>query len=311
MYTGAYATRGRRRRRRHRRKLRIPVVLVEGLLLICCLFVLGKAVRAVGDLVESVQGLFATAAPTTPRDQTPPEIQGVQDKMVYIGETIAYRSGVWAEDDEDPEPVLEVDSSRVDLSKAGSYPVIYMATDGAGNTATATATVTVLEMKPGFVELETIYEAADKLLRELNIVGAPARQQVEAIYTWARTRISYGGHSDRYDYRQTAYTVMQGLQGDCFGYFAVTKLLFEQLGLPNLDVKKMKNHETDSEHFWSLVSVDGGGDYYHFDATPRVGEGDDFCLVTDEFLDAYSEEHNNCHNRDRTLYPATPKEALQ
>ncbi len=40
---------------------------------------------------------------------------------------------------------------------------------------------------------------------------------------------------------------------------------------------------------------------------PRKGEGDDFCLVTDAFLDAYSASHNNCHNRDKTLYPATPE----
>jgi hypothetical protein len=51
---------------------------------------------------------------------------------------------------------------------------------------------------------------------------------------------------------------------------------------------------------------DGGKTYYHFDATPRKGSGDDFCLVTDAFLDAYSNSHGKCHNRNKSLYPATP-----
>ena len=69
----------------------------------------------------------------------------------------------------------------------------------------------------------------------------------------------------------------------------------------------MKNYEGDSNHYWSLVSLDDGETWYHFDSTPRMGTGDDFCLVTDAFLDAYSAAHKNCHNRDKTLYPATPE----
>ncbi len=100
------------------------------------------------------------------------------------------------------------------------------------------------------------------------------------------------------------------LRGDCYGYFAVAKLMFDRLKIPNIDVVKVKNYEEDSAHFWSLVSIDGGESYYHFDATPRIGDGDDFCLVTDAFLDAYSQAHKNSHNRDTSLYPATPQEPL-
>ena len=53
--------------------------------------------------------------------------------------------------------------------------------------------------------------------------------------------------------------------------------------------------------------MDGGKTYYHLDTTPRVGDGDDFCLVTDKFLDDYSAKNKNCHNRDKSLYPATPE----
>lgn len=155
-------------------------------------------------------------------------------------------------------------------------------------------------------ETDPVDAAADALLDTLIQDGATAEEQVHAIYQWARSSLSYGGHSDRTDWRQTAYTMLTEYRGDCYGYFAVTKLLFDRLGIPNIDVRKVKNAPDDSDHFWSMVSVDGGKTWYHFDATPRVGEGDDFCLVTDGFLDAYSEEHKGSHNRDRSLYPATP-----
>ena len=106
---------------------------------------------------------------------------------------------------------------------------------------------------------------------------------------------------------QGAYVMMTDGQGDCFNYYAVTKLLLERCGIPNIDVRKVRNNETDSDHYWSLVSIDGGSTYYHLDTTPRVGDGDDFCLVTDAFLDAYSDTHGKCHNRDKALYPKTPE----
>ena len=113
--------------------------------------------------------------------------------------------------------------------------------------------------------------------------------------------------SDKTDWLQGAYVMMDSGEGDCFNYYAVTKLLLERCGIPNIDVRKVRNHENDSDHYWSLVSVDGGKTYYHLDTTPRVGSGDDFCLVTDAVLDAYSDTHDKCHNRDKSLYPATPE----
>lgn len=248
---------------------------------------------------------------TTSKDNTAPQIMGVGDFTVYEGDAISYLTGVTATDDEGPAPTITVDSGKVDLSKAGSYEVVYTAADAAGNVSRATATVTVLEKEDDFVDLKTIYTAADTTLEDILWEGATTQEQVYAIYRWARTNLSYGGHSDRTDWQQTAYTMLTEGRGDCFGYYAVTKLLFERLGIPNIDVRKVKNDAGDSDHFWSLVSVDGGETYYHFDATPRAGDGDDFCLVTDAFLDAYSESHKNSHNRDQSLYPATPEEPLQ
>ncbi len=290
------------RRRRRRRRNYAPVVLLA--LAICLLggilFGVCRILRGSGEEISF----------TTNPDSTPPVITGVRDFLIYEGDSIHYRQGVEVTDETDEAPKFWVDAGAVDPAKAGTYTVIYTAADAAGNITTASAQVTVLEKKVGYEDLTTIYALADELLEEILGNQTDPEEQVKLIYRWARSRLVYVSGSDHTDWHQTAYQTMRSGKGDCFGYFAVTKLMFERLGISNLDVRKVKNDPDDSDHFWSLVSVDGGSHYYHFDATPRVGKGDDFCLVSDAFLDAYSREHKNSHNRDTSLYPATPKENL-
>ena len=293
-------------KKRKKNKASCPVGVTMGIVLVLVLSAMGIWL-AMDPALDKVLALSTEPAvqSTGPKDSQPPQIYGIQDFTVYQGDPVSYLSGVTVTDDLDPEPKLNVDSREVDLSKPGSYTVTYTASDDSGNLATACASITVLKKEEGYADLETIYTLADELLAIILEGTTDTRQQVEAIYSWARTDIRYAGHSDRADWRQTAYNVIRSGEGDCFGYFAATKLMFERLGIPNIDVQKVRNHEEDSDHFWSLVSVDGQH-YYHFDATPRSGDGDDFCLVTDAFLDAYSEQHKGSHNRDKSLYPETP-----
>ena len=248
-----------------------------------------------------------TAKLTVVLDQTPPQISGTKDIMVYQGDAVSYRSGITVTDNKDENPKLSVDSSQVDLSTPGTYTVVYTATDASGNESRVEVTITVREKKPNYVDLEVIYEKVDELLTEIVDDTMTKREQVVAIYDWMYEYLWYRDSSDKSDYLQGAYVMMTDYQGDCFNYFALSKLMFERLGIDNIDVRKVKNYEGDADHFWSLVSLDGGQTWYHFDATPRVGPGDDFCLVTDAFLDDYSESHSNSHNRDKSLYPETPE----
>lgn len=306
MYENTYPTRKRHSRFRRRRRISVipALILLTGLLAGCMqLLVERPGEDHVLDILETEPAWF--------KDTTEPQLAGVRDLTVYKGDTVSYLRGVTATDDYDSAPVVTVDSSYVDLTEVGCYDIVYTATDSAGNSTSTMATVTVLEKADeGFVDMQTINAAADEKLESLLWDGATTQEKVYAIYRWARNSLHYGGHSDRTDWRQTGYTMLTEGRGDCFGYYAVTKLLLERLGIPNLDVRKVKNSEDDSDHFWSLVSVDGGESYYHFDATPRWGDGDDFCLVTDDFLDSYSADHKNSHNRDKSLYPETPEDAL-
>lgn len=249
------------------------------------------------------------AALTVVEDTIAPEIIGVKNISVYVGGTINYRKNISLKDDYDQNPTLTVDSSEVDISKEGSYTVEYTATDSAGNVATKTATVIVSrQVNTNEDKRLAAVELADNLIKKIIKDGMTPKEKVTAIYNWARRNMRYTGKSDKSDYSVEAYNALKTYSGDCFSYFSATKLMFERLGIANIDVAKVKNYSNDSNHFWSLVSIDGGQTYYHFDATPRKGPGDDFCLVTDAFLDAYSNSHGKSHNRDMSLYPATPTE---
>ena len=264
------------------------------------------------DLTYSVTdaaGNTTTSATTVTvtDDNTPPTILGVHNISLYLGSTASYRSGVEVRDDKDSSPKLEVDSSKVDLSTPGTYPLVYTARDMTGNETRMEVTVTVAEKPATYVEPDTINAKADDLLKKIVTDGMTDEAKVRAIYSYVRSHYTYSGHSDKTDWMQGAYVMMTDGQGDCFNYYAITKLLLDRCGIPNIDVRKVRNYPEDSDHYWSLVSVDGGSTYYHLDTTPRVGEGDDFCLVTDAFLDNYSDTHKGCHNRDKSLYPKTPE----
>lgn len=240
-------------------------------------------------------------------DTEAPVIEGVKDFVVFTGNTLAYRSGVTVTDNLDSNILLDVDSSKVDLSTPGEYEVVYSATDFFGNTTSVTAKVTVYQNQDSYVELDVIYAEVDALLAKIITDDMNTRQQVQAIYKWVRNNCRYISHSEKDNWIQAGYRMLQDRKGDCYNYFGITKLMLERLEIPSIDVVKVPNYEGDSNHFWSLVSVDGGETYYHVDTTPRTVPTN-FCLVTDKVMDDFSAGYRNCFNRDKSLYPATPLE---
>ncbi|MCI6956969.1 MAG: transglutaminase domain-containing protein [Candidatus Faecousia sp.] len=295
------ARRTGRPRRSRRRKPFWPLYALNILLLI---FAAAQVTRATRMEEPEPRTEMETLLDSR-EDIQAPVIQGAVDMTFRVGDTAAYFRGVTVEDDRDGSPRLEVDSTRVDLSAPGVYPLYYTARDASGNETRLEVSVTVLPRETE--EDGTIDLAVEEILAGILTRDMTQRQQVEAIYAWAKEHIRYAGHTSRVDYRQAGYETITSGEGDCYGYFAATKLMLEALEIPNVDVCKVKRSDDDSEHFWSLVSVDGGETYYHFDATPRVGQTEELCLVTDLFLDSFDTFHDGCHNRDKSLYPATPE----
>ena len=243
-------------------------------------------------------------------DSEAPVITGAKNLEAYAGSTVSYKKGVSVTDNMDEKPTLEIDSSAVDMSKPGVYEVIYKATDAAGNTSSVTVTLTVREKPDNFVDPEVIYARVDAILAQFIRDDMTDREKAEAIYVWTRRdtgHLTYGSAPHRDDYLQTANEFLDTRKGDCFYFFAIQKLMFERLGIPTIDVSKVKNFEGDSNHYWLLVSVDGGKTYYHFDNVWSKY----LCLVTDETLNSFSAAvDSHPFNRDESLYPATPTQAL-
>ena len=309
------------RRRRRNVLLSVLIAVLAGLLLVILI------TAAVGRMIVNghrshESGLTGTeeilqiipVAPTTEEtepptqgDVTPPEIHGVRPIVTFEGDAVSYRAGVSITDDTDLVPALSILTDEVDLSTPGLYSVIYEATDDAGNITREETTVEVRPKKEGYVPVDVIYQKADEMIDVITDRTSSQSEQCRDIYNWLRSHCVYTGDSDKSDVLQGAYQMYTTMKGDCFSFYAASKVLFDRLGIDNIDVRKVKASDRDSDHYWSLVSLDDGETWYHFDCTPRAGQYEDFCLTSDAFLDEYSERHNGSHNRDMRLYPPTPE----
>ena len=233
------------------------------------------------------------------KDQEPPVIQGVKDQTVTINGTISYKKGVTVTDNQDKDPDLSIDTSKVNLQKEGSYEVTYIATDQAGNKAKKKAIITVMNQTNLDDKTKEMEGLAQALLDEITTPQMDKMQIAKAIYDWCIANINYTDSSDKSSWITGAIQGMRQRSGDCYNYFATAKALLTQAGIKNVDI--VRSDTSESSHFWSLVDLGEG--YYHFDCTPRIGDGDYFFMVTDAQLEAYSKAHENSHVFDASLYP--------
>lgn len=309
-----------RRKRRNPNTPYIALILVLAVVLVVLLLSMDQIIGP-GTQPTSAQSTPTTSTPdsSTPsssvvNDTKAPVIEGTKDLEVYTDSTVSYKAGVTVTDDIDARPTLEIDNSKVDLSKPGVYEVVYTATDASGNSTSVTIKLTVKAKPDGFVEPDVIYAKADAILAQFITDDMTDREKVEAVYVWTRrsVHLTYGSapkgfvHEEA-DWLQTAYQLLNRdvSKGDCFFFFAVQKLLLQRLNIPTIDCEKI--YDGDSHHYWLLVSVDGGKSYYHFDNVWSK----QLCLVTDAELDAFSAAiDSHPFNRDKSKYPATPTEKL-
>lgn len=241
------------------------------------------------------------------RDTEPPEIIGVEDQTVYVDEAISYRRDVIVMDNKDENIDLEIDSSGVNLKKAGSYEVIYSATDSAGNTAIEIAIIDVREKPTGHVTEEELNILVDEVLAGILKEDMTEMEELWAIYRWIRTHITYSGYSDKANWTKEAARGIQKGTGDCFTYYATSKALLTRAGFENMMILR----DSDSSfHAWSLVKFEDN--WYHFDPTPsRRGKYYVCFLRTDEEVLEHSEWCEDYFKFDSAQYPATPPEPVE
>ena len=241
-------------------------------------------------------------------DQTAPQIVGEKDISVFLGEGIAYLEHVQVTDDFDGAVTLDVDSSSVNLSKEGNYPVLYTATDHAGNQATLQVMVWVYRET---VTEAMLWEKVDAVIAERISKGISKEQQAREVFDYVYYTIRYDSYSDKNDWVRAAYEGLKKGYGDCYTYFAVSKALLTRLGIDNLDIKRTEGI-VDERHYWSLVNIGTAEapQWYHFDACNLSGVSFKGCLLTDAQIAAYSANRfdengigNYFYAYDSTSYP--------
>ena len=200
---------------------------------------------------------------TVIEDTTPPKISGELDKRVVVGGTISYRTGVTVTDDNDQNVQLVIDSSQVNLNKAGTYMVIYSATDESGNRAEAKGTVTV-----SAIDMALVNQMADDILAKIITKDMTNYNKAKAIFNWVDGKMKYSAGLSPREIAQAAYNCFTKGSGDCYTYMAASQVLLTRAGIQNKTVQRIPEAET--RHYWNLVNTGGG--WYHFDVCPTPGD---------------------------------------
>ena len=241
-------------------------------------------------------------------DQTPPRIAGDPVIRTVRGESVAYKTHISVLDDHDPEPVIEIDNSQVNLDAEGSYTVWYSATDKCGNKATFQSEVVVSAPSAETVSDEEIFALVDQILAEITTDDMQPIDKVWAIYEYVR-HIPYNGRDYSFNQKYEGYKLLRDQKGECYGSYSASKLFFDRLGYENLSLEK----NIGPKHFWNMVSIDGGKTFYHFDATNWHEWGPKkpvMCMISDAVLEQISEAHKGTHRYDHSLFPATPADSI-
>lgn len=247
-------------------------------------------------------------------DHLAPTITGAGDLSVVVGDTISYRSGITVKDDFDPDPVLTIDNSQVDLNVVGVYPLTYTVTDEVGNTRSITVNVSVVSRPSAGVtgneDKETIEEAyamAEEILKGIIKPGMTDVQKAMKILYWVYHNIYFvSGTSDYTSWAAGAVKAFQTRRASCYGRWAATKALLDCAGIENICVTRDSkwNHRV---HYWCLCKLNG--EWYHCDPQywSTAPYGYFIFMMTDN--DLKNAQGNHDFNSD--LYPERSTTSVQ
>lgn len=235
------------------------------------------------------------------QDTEPPVITGAVNQTIYEGNSISYRNIVKAIDNCPEGLELSIDSSEVNVNKAGTYTVYCTATDAAGNTANASFTVTVLVHD---YSQSAVYAMADSILANLITQDMSQYEKAQKIFWYVRNNMSFYDSSEKDNWIKAAGEAMTNRSGDCYNYACLSKVLLTRAGIKNMDIEMIP--KGNQLHYWNLVDIGDGHGWYHFDTTPRIPDRPTIFLWTDSQMMEYSAAHSNCFNYDKSAYPEIP-----
>ena len=239
-------------------------------------------------------------------DHVAPVISGVHNlELEGNPDTLDFFYGIIVTDDIDPEPVIRVDDSEVDYTKAGTYKITYKAVDKAGNIGTATAELKIImpaetTNKSGSGDNNTYYVGdGDPYAIAANVMSNLYRgsevETARAIFNWVHDTLWFRLLSGERNFENAAYRGFTKHNGDCYVYYACCKMLLDCAGIENMRVDRYPRYNG-NVHYWLLVKLNG--QWYHCDATEGYSDhpGIWFMCTDDQINDRY-------HQFNGSLYP--------
>ena len=249
-------------------------------------------------------------------DTEPPKIEAPSSVVGYVGDKPAYKKFISVSDNDGSDPKIEVDASKVNTKKAGTYYVNYTVTDKAGNVSTHKLKFIVKDAKYNWDVLE---DRIKEIIEDGDVKEKSSTEaQIREIYRYvnAKTTIDFTDESNtpnidrnnwESDWIEEAILTLDSKEGDCYSYYALSKAFFEYFGIENDGVKRAegyKGSKDDGTHFWNVVKV--GNKWYYYDATSLKGTYADgienHCLVTQEAIDEYRASDYKKHDVSDYFY---------
>ena len=220
-------------------------------------------------------------------------------RTVYKGNKEWLRKYVSAYDDRDGKVQVEVDASGINWNKAGTYYVVYSATDSSGNVAREKTKVQVR------LASNALDRSAKAILDRIVQKSYSDEQKARAIYWYVRDNMNYSHRTDHSDWEKAAQAALTAHAGDCFYYYSLGRLLLTRCGIPNQTITRVRTRDP---HWWNYAYMENKG-WYHYDTTPRV-TGGEFCLKTSAWISNYSKRAGNSHVWNHSWIPASAKDPI-
>ena len=140
-------------------------------------------------------------------------------------------------------------------------------------------------------ESSSVYEIAESIVSSLRCDNDV--DTAWEIFNWVHSNIYYQAIYNDMSFEDAAYRGFTRKSGDCFVYFACSKMLLDCAGIPNMMVERYP--VITNGHYWNLVQLDG--EWYHCDAAVFKDHAGMYFMCTDEEI---GDEH---HSFDGSLYP--------
>ena len=251
-------------------------------------------------------------------DNEAPEFIAFPEKIdVEIDSTVIWKNKVSA-DDNSGSVEVSLDTSKVNLKKAGKYTGYFVAKDPAGNEARQAVEIQVHDL---IVTEEKMNQMCEEIVKKIITADMTTEEKLYAVYKYVSTEIYYtnaGTHDDIY--KQAYLALGKRKSGDCYSFCAASQVLLSYLGYETQIVRRKAEYVSASgNHFWLLVNcgTKENPKWYHHDSCPQNrAYKQPMYMMTDAQLMAYTKYRSSVstfkyyYSFDTSLHPASATEIV-